>query len=101
MRDHGSDMTNPKEQRVIVCALATDPHVFEGDVFHHRCGECNRHVMLSPSGQRWLGSHPDGGIICGECYLLRHAGRPAIHELAPGAIEELLANSNTGRPTKQ
>ena len=104
MRDHGSAMTNPKEQRVIVCALATAEYAVPGSVFTHRCMDCAQYVALAPSGQRHFAAYPEARFLCAPCALKRPREQTDVHEILPGAMEEFVASftdPDTGRSTKQ
>jgi len=54
--------------KILVCGRADAPRAAVNSDFTRFCSRCAHRVMIAPSGQRLLASHPDFEIICEECF---------------------------------
>ncbi len=52
----------------LICGLATAPLMVRGSSFNERCARCWAHLMIPPSGQRFLKAHPLTTTICWKCF---------------------------------
>jgi hypothetical protein len=52
----------------LLCMRADSEVAAIGSVFDRTCSLCAVRVMIAPSGQAFLASHPEAKIICNICY---------------------------------
>lgn len=81
----------------LVCALADAEYSVSGSSFDKHCTKCNKRVMVSPSGQNMLKSHPSLHIVCNTC------ARPVLDEPTTavglaGTPEEFIRDLKNQRP---
>jgi hypothetical protein len=92
-------MSKRKHADVLVCLDADALTTLRGSTFDRSCGTCERRVMISPTGQRFLKRRPGIRILCERCY----AALPDIevaaakHRLA-APPSEILAELKTRVP---
>jgi hypothetical protein len=84
------------ESPILVCAMADDPIMVAGTSFAHRCAHCQRAVMMSPSGQKFLRENAAALVICAICFVAR-ADKCAGLAL-PAPLDEILRELKTGQP---
>ena len=84
-------MSDAPDDRVLVAVRTdqTECHV-AGTRHGFICFKCGCGVSLAPAGQNFLIANPAVQVCCMECAML---SKPDSVELAPGAMDELIAEA--------
>ena len=79
------------DEKVLV-GVRTDQSQYHvsGTRHGYRCFKCNCGVSLAVAGQSYVSHNPETKVCCMECAF---QSNPDSVELAPGAIEELVADA--------
>jgi hypothetical protein len=87
--------TERPEPIFLVCAPADSPWAVPGSIFTRVCLTCFTRVMIAPSGQRFLQSHPEASVICERCIP---EDEPVSFAGAAADLETLVAEIKQARP---
>lgn len=84
-------MSDDPEERVLV-AVRTDEagYVVQGTKSGYRCFKCDCGVSVAPAGQKFLAENAGVRVCCMDCAM---KSKPDSVELAPGAMDELIADA--------